>query len=166
MQEAAPGSEAVGRAHGGSGAKRALSTLAVLLVASQAMLAAIAGGLTHATAVTIAVVAPLLVLVMVPAAFGLAAGPSLARLGDARPHMAIMVVVGLAMRLVWLGSPVPLEDDFNRYLLDCAMIAVASNPYAAAPEQLLSWHPQGLAELVTAGTHWIAAVNFCDRTSI
>lgn len=166
MQEAAPGSEAVGRAHDGSGTERALSTLAVLLVASQAMLAAIAGGLTHATAVTIAVVAPLLVLVMVPAALGLAAGPSLARLGDARPHLAIMVVVGLAMRLVWLGSPVPLEDDFNRYLLDGAMVAVAADPYAAAPEQLLSAPPQRLAALVTAGRHVIEAVNFGELTSI
>lgn len=166
MQEAAPRSEAVGRAHAGSGAERALSTLAVLLVASQAMLAAIAGGLTHATAVTIGVVAPLLVLVMVPAAFGLAAGPALARLGDARPHMAIMVVVGLAMRLVWLGSPVPLEDDFNRYLLDGAMVAAAADPYAAAPEQLLSAPPQRLAALVTAGRHVIEAVNFGELTSI
>jgi len=44
-----------------------------------------------------------------------------------------IIVTGLAMRLVFLGTQPVLEDDYNRYLLDGAVTAHGYNPYSHSP---------------------------------
>lgn len=47
--------------------------------------------------------------------------------------LAWIMVAGLAMRLVFLGTVPVLEDDYNRYLLDGAVTAAGLSPYANTP---------------------------------
>ena len=48
--------------------------------------------------------------------------------------LAWILLAGLAMRLVFLGTQPILEDDYNRYLLDGAVTASGHNPYTVSPE--------------------------------
>lgn len=53
---------------------------------------------------------------------------------EARRRLAVlMVIAGLAMRLVMLPSQPVLENDYQRYLWDGAVVAHGMSPYAAAP---------------------------------
>jgi len=50
-----------------------------------------------------------------------------------RTVLTLVVLTGLAMRLLLLASVPALEDDFYRYLWDGAVTANGHNPYAVAP---------------------------------
>lgn len=143
-----------------------LPALAVVLVATQAALAWIAGRITHSTATEVAVVVPLIALVAAPAALGLAAAGRLSRLSDRRRPLALVFATGLLMRLVWIGNAAPVEDDFYRYLWDGAVVAARLDPYAFAPEALLADAPAHVARLVAEGRSVIERINFSDLTSI
>ena len=47
-----------------------------------------------------------------------------------------IIVAGIAMRLVFLGSEPILEDDYNRYLFDGAVTAHGYNPYSLSPDTI------------------------------
>ena len=48
-----------------------------------------------------------------------------------------VILSGIAMRVVFLGTQPVLEDDYNRYLLDGAVTASGINPYAHTPLAIL-----------------------------
>jgi alpha-1,6-mannosyltransferase len=70
--------------------------------------------------------------------------PATSRIGQDRswPVIGLMVLVGLALRLVMIWSTPALEDDFYRYLWDGGVTAHGYNPYALAPDAL---HGPGIA---------------------
>lgn len=59
---------------------------------------------------------------------------------DRRRVLVVIVIAGLAARLLMLGSQPVLEVDFNRYLWDGAMTANGFNPYAVAPARIGDLH--------------------------
>ena len=67
--------------------------------------------------------------------------------------LALVVVAGLVMRLLQFGSEPVLEDDYNRYLWDGAVVAAGINPYSVAPQDVLveSGSDQALAPEVACG---------------
>ena len=60
------------------------------------------------------------------------------RAGRANPIYVFtwIIVAGLAMRLVFIGTQPILEDDYNRYLLDGAVTAQGISPYRFSPEEI------------------------------
>ena len=75
-------------------------------------------------AVGLMMAAGLAYMALPPAISGAAATPRL---------MLVMVLVGLALRLVLLGSAPILEIDYYRYLWDGGVLAASLNPFAVAP---------------------------------
>ncbi len=57
--------------------------------------------------------------------------------------LAFLIGIGLAARLLLLGSEPVLEDDYQRYLWDGAVVAYGLNPYVFSPRAVL----EGLAPL-------------------
>jgi alpha-1,6-mannosyltransferase len=112
---------------------RALAIAAGLMFAAHALLIWATFGLTHANATSLRAVAPLIVGLGLPAAVGLYFAPLLADITPARLALGIVFAAGLAMRLIWFTVPAPLEDDFNRYMWDGAVMARGLNPYTVAP---------------------------------
>lgn len=60
----------------------------------------------------------------------------------ARPLLWLVLGAGLLMRLVLFASEPVLEDDFQRYLWDGAVVAHGLNPYATAPEAAKTADPR------------------------
>lgn len=123
----------------------------IVLIAGQAWLTVATAGLTHVNATSLASVLPLILGLAVPTGLVLALAPWLASLPPSRFAMATLLVVGVLMRLVWLGTPPPLEDDYHRYLWDGALVARALDPYAHAPEAFIgpgvrAYDPAGIAQ--------------------
>lgn len=52
--------------------------------------------------------------------------------------MIALLGIGLAARLILLGSEPVLEDDYQRYLWDGAVMAYGLNPYAFSPQAVLA----------------------------
>lgn len=114
---------------------RRLLITGLLLIASSGLLAALAmqfraGGSTSAGRMTIA-------------ASGVVAGlVYFAGLWPIQFHalgtrsIAWIWCIGLAMRAIVLPTPAFLEDDFNRYLWDGAVVAHGMNPYGFAPAEV------------------------------
>ena len=79
-------------------------------------------------------------LVVAGAAFLLLPGMLRTAQRDGRTNtvylLAWILLAGVAMRLVFLGTQPILEDDYNRYLLDGAVTASGHNPYAHSPEAI------------------------------
>ena len=50
-----------------------------------------------------------------------------------RSMVVAMLIVGLALRLSFIGTTPILEDDFYRYLWDGALVSHGQNPYSHAP---------------------------------
>lgn len=141
---------------------------AVLLVGAQIALVRLAPAYTGPRPTAIAEVLPLIVLLALPGALALLAVPRLTRLAPTPLAMAVMLGCGLLMRVVWLGAPAPLEDDFYRYLWDGAMLAHGLDPYALAPDEVTSAADLGstLAALRVAGASTLARINFPDLETI
>ena len=138
------------------------------MTAAHAALIWASSGLTHATATTFAAVLPLVLGLGLPAAFGLALAPRLERVAVDRASLGVLIVAGLAMRMLWLGRPAPLEDDFYRYLWDGAVVARGLNPYAVAPETIIG-HPDAVAAyqgIAAAGQGIVSKINFPDMRTI
>lgn len=81
--------------------------------------------------------------------------------------LAIIVAVGLAARLVLLGSEPVLEDDYQRYLWDGAVVAHGISPYAVSPLEA-SQRDDGsaLAHLAIASGAVIGRVNHAELRTI
>ena len=146
----------------------AFAAIGLALVASQALLVGATDGLTHETAVTVAAVMPLIIGLALPAAVALALSPRIGRVEASSRSLSILVVVGLAMRLVWFGQPAPLEDDYHRYLWDGAVLLRGLDPYALAPETLLG-SPEDhrhYRDLAAVGRSTLQAINFPDVPTV
>lgn len=57
---------------------------------------------------------------------------------DTRSLLFFVIVVGLALRAVYLFSDPILETDYYRYLWDGAATAAGLNPYAVSPQDVLA----------------------------
>ncbi len=55
-----------------------------------------------------------------------------------RQAILVMLLVGLALRLVYLASAPVFEDDFYRYLWDGAAVAAGLDPFAVAPADVVA----------------------------
>ncbi len=139
----------------------------VLIAASQLMLAALAPGLTHGSATSIATVLPLILLIGLPAALALAATPFLLRLRDGRAVLIAVILFGVAIRFVWFFAPPMIEDDFYRYLWDGAVLAQGFNPYTYSPAEIAAGGgPAELQALAAEGRGILSAINFPHLRSI
>lgn len=146
----------------------ALIGVTALLVVSEAVLVGLAPHYATVKPASVAAAMPLVLMISGPAAVGLAESGRLARCHPTSEAMAIMLTAGLCMRLLWLGVPVPVEDDFHRYLWDGALVAHGFDPYATAPAVVAasSELPADLAALRNAGAATLARINFADLTTI
>jgi alpha-1,6-mannosyltransferase len=130
----------------------------LMLVAAQIGLVGIAPSLAGAKPVAVGDVLPLILMLSVPSGVALMTAPWVLRSAPTRIGMAVMIVAGLTMRLVWFGTPAPLEDDFYRYLWDGAVVAGGGNPYAVAPSGV---------ELVRGqGGEILPRINFPELTTL
>jgi len=153
-----------------------LGAAALFILASQLMLVWLAPGLTSATAMTIASVAPLIAGIALPAALCLAVTPLLVQIGG-RPEYAwllpTMIAFGALIRLVWFAAPPALEDDYFRYLWDGALLAHGFNPYNHSPAAVLrglsdpaSAVPPGILELARQSGEVLTRINFPELCTI
>ncbi|MGL4242446.1 MAG: hypothetical protein ACRCTI_15160, partial [Beijerinckiaceae bacterium] len=111
---------------GGRSAASALvisAALALVLVASQAAIVLLYGGVEAGGLRGAASILPLIALLALPMLALLAAARSIDRLPSSGAAIALVGVVGLAMRLPYFGAPPVIEDDHYRYLLDGALLA-------------------------------------------
>ncbi len=139
-----------------------------LLVASQFVLIRITRGLNHDTAANFAAVLPLILGLAVPAALLLALLPRLVSMPPSRFAWIALIAVGLLMRVVWFGVTPPLEDDYNRYLWDGAVVAGGSSPYTYAPGLFLAGGtaPPGYPHLAPGVEAILGGINYPEMRSI
>jgi hypothetical protein len=140
----------------------------MVLVAAQWGMALLSPGWPQASFRTIIDVLPVIALLGLPALAVVAVTPVLTRLPPSRPAICAMIAAGLAMRHVWYGVPVTIDDDYFRYLWDGAVLASGFDPYAVAPSavmagELSAAHLQTLA--ARAGTT-LDGINFPELTTI
>ncbi len=145
-----------------------LIATAVVLVGSQWMMAHLSPGWAQAELQTIADAVPVVLLLGVPAMMGLALAPRLSERSENRLALALMVLVGLAMRLVWYGVPVLIDDDYFRYLWDGAVLAWGHNPYTMAPKAALDGIgvPPPLVPLAAQAGDVLRGINFPELSTI
>jgi alpha-1,6-mannosyltransferase len=145
-----------------------LAVGAFLLFGGQLALVWLAPFYAGARPQIVADVLPLILWLAVPAAVALVVVPRLANMPPTYGAIGLMLALGLIMRLVWLGVPPPLEDDFYRYLWDGALVAHGLDPYALAPDEAVSGTnpPPTLAALYVAGAGTLAHINFPDLKTI
>ena len=93
------------------------------LLLSQAALLLATRGLTHASAMSVGAVLPLIAGLGIPAVCALVCAPRLAIVPVNRTTVLLLVAIGFLMRAMWFGAPAPLEDDYFRYLWDGAVVA-------------------------------------------
>ena len=142
---------------------------ASVLIASSAALVTYAAVLNATSVKTIANVWPVIALLSLPAALGLAFAPKLARLPQNTATIQVIFVIGLMMRLLWFGTPAPLEDDYHRYLWDGAVLASGHSPYRYAPATVLAHAdaiPKALEVLAAAHGATLSRINFPGVTTI
>jgi hypothetical protein len=125
-------------------------------------------GLSHQTATTVFAVLPLIAGLALPTALLLLLAPRLTWLEPARTALLIVFLAGLTLRAVWFGAAAPLEDDFQRYLWDGAVVASGLNPYGHAPEQVFGTAqiPAGYEAIAAAGRRTGEAISFPDLRTI
>mgnify|MGYP005837350011 CR=1 FL=1 len=137
------------------------------VVVSQIVLAAMAPDFTHASAMSIATVLPLILLIAAPSAVTLAAAPCLLRLSDQERALIAVIAVGCVIRLIWFFAPPMIEDDFYRYLWDGAVLAHGYNPYAHSPADVLAGNaPETLKNLAAESGQIVSLINFPALRSI
>lgn len=145
-----------------------LACLGLALVVGVAVTIYATKGLHHGNSSTIASVLPLILPLAVSGAALLLAGPMIVRLPATPFVWAVLIAVGLAMRLLWLGSVPPLEDDYYRYLWDGALVAHGHDPYRYAPSEFLAGNtiPPSHWPLAAQALVILEYVNFNDMRTI
>lgn len=142
----------------------------LVMIASQVVLIELTRGLTHDTAPHFRAVWPLILGLAIPTGVLLIAAPSLARVPPTRLVMAALIVTGLLLRFVWFGTAPPLEDDFNRYMWDGAVVARGLDPYAHAPQLFIEGKAVPEAYRLVAGPAAampvLLGINFPDMRTI
>jgi hypothetical protein len=141
--------------------------VSLILIGSQYYLATARPALTHVSVVAIADVLPLIAVLGLSTAAMLVIVGSQIECAVPRPFW-VLVVTGLLMRLVWVGQPVPLEDDFYRYLWDGAVIANGQNPYPHSPEAALTGVgvSDTLSGLAKSHLDVVQRINFPELTTM
>jgi hypothetical protein len=93
---------------------------------------------------------------------------SLAQPADVQERLvALMLAIGLGLRLLLFFSEPALEDDYNRYLWEGALTANGISPYAISPDEAQQTADNTrLAELAQEGAPVLARVNHPHHTSI
>jgi alpha-1,6-mannosyltransferase len=82
-------------------------------------------------------------------------------------HLPFIIGVGLLMRVIMLPSAPILENDFQRYLWDGAVLANGQNPYALAPDAALALPADTpLGGLAREGAAIIGDINFPQLRTI
>ncbi len=142
----------------------------VALVLAQVILIRVTLGLDHDTATAFARVWPLILGLAVPAGIAFAFAPRLVTLSPTRAALGVLVVAGLAMRLVWFGQTPPVETDFERYMWDGGIVAHGMNPYRFPP-QLFDGNgaeaPKAYRDLATTTPEGLfKRINFPDMRTI
>ena len=75
------------------------------------------------------------------------------RTGSGRSGLMMILLIGLAGRMLyWNGMP-PIEDDFYRYQWDGAVSAAGMNPYAHSPQELLGALDEGSSAIAPELLH-------------
>jgi alpha-1,6-mannosyltransferase len=148
--------------------ERLAGVLLAGLVAGQYALVTLAPTYAGPRPTAVGDVLPLIALLAAPAAIGLAALPRLLAVPPTSRALLVVLAGGLIMRLLWLGAPAPLEDDYHRYLWDGALVSHGLNPYALSPSEVRSAHglAEPLAALQSAGSATLAHINFPDLKTI
>jgi hypothetical protein len=84
------------------------------------------------------------------------------------PSLTVLIVVmGLAARLVLFASEPILEDDYQRYLWDGAVTAAGHNPFAVAPQDARRLGEQSpLGRLAADAGAGISRINHADLKTI
>lgn len=81
--------------------------------------------------------------------------------------LGIIVVAGLAARLILFASEPMLEDDYQRYLWDGAVTANGFNPYTVAPQDVFALpHSDPLAALAAQAGPVLERINHPHLTTI
>ncbi len=80
--------------------------------------------------------------------------------------VALVLAIGLGLRLMLFFTEPALEDDYNRYLWEGALTANAISPYAVSPLEARSAPPETLlGRLAQEGEPVLARVNHADLRS-
>ncbi len=118
-------------------------------------------------------VLPMMALLSVPAALGLlvlcrVVGQTPLRSAQEKPMLAAILVAGLMLRVLWVGAGGPLEDDFQRYLWDGALVANGFDPYRWSPRAVMAGEgvSAGVLALRDRAPGVLAAINHPDLTTI
>ncbi|MEZ5817946.1 MAG: glycosyltransferase 87 family protein [Hyphomicrobiaceae bacterium] len=146
----------------------ALGLVAAILVAGQALMAHLSPRWLQAGFTSVAEVLPVVALLGMPGLIALAATPLLSRVSGVRAALWLMLATGLAMRLVWWGVPIGIDDDYFRYLWDGAVLASGHNPYAIAPAAVMAGDTatSHLATLAARAGPILHGINFPELTTI
>ena len=140
------------------------------LVAAQIVLIWATRGLDNDAAEAFGAVMPLIVGLAVPAAVAFFYAPRLAHVTPSRVTIGILLVVGLALRLVWFGQVPPVETDYQRYMWDGGLVAHGHDPYRYPP--LLFKDSDGAEaspthrDLAKRAPHVLKDINFPDMRTI
>jgi|LNFM01.1.fsa_nt_gb alpha-1,6-mannosyltransferase len=140
----------------------------IALIACQAWLVVATRGLTHSNGAQLAAVLPLILGLAVPTGLLLVAAPRIVSIPVSRAAMIVLLAVGALMRLVWFGTPPPLEDDFFRYLWDGAVVAHGLDPYAYAPAEFTGQNqtPAAYARIADGAQATLRGINFPEMRTI
>lgn len=139
-----------------------------MVLARQAFVVKMAGGLDRELVQTPFDVMPFVIWLALPTLAGLYFAPKLLARAGSR-WLSFIVAAGFCMRLFWFGSLPPLDDDFYRYLWDGAVLASGHNPYAFTPQQVMQGGgevPVYLAMLAQSGGKTLELINFPELKSI
>lgn len=111
----------------------------------------------------------LVVLLLISGGFYLWAVRGLPRSHIGRDAFLWMLLLGLVLRLLMLGSEPILEDDAYRYLWDGAVSAAGLSPYQYSPQEALQGGPQlppAMAALAAEAGQILQRVNHPQFTTI
>ncbi|MBN2530475.1 MAG: DUF2029 domain-containing protein [Deltaproteobacteria bacterium] len=87
--------------------------------------------------------------------------------GAARIHLAVLMGVGVVMRLTMFPSTPIIENDYYRYLWDGALSAHGQNPYVHAPSAYMSATSPNLSfEVTPEGRRTLTKINFPEVRTI
>ena len=88
------------------------------------------------------------------------------RISPTRLAIILMLVLGLALRLLLFGTTPILEVDFYRYLWDGAVITQGFNPYLLSPEIVQLQPPGEMSLLVTEAGYVFDRINYPELKTI